>query len=106
MALSLRYLGRPHSAIKDNVWRRRPEHIFRLYEDWQADGVIIQKQIYCHPHGTDMYALWKLFRERNIPYHSFERDSTTPYEQTRLGVESLINLIKYTMTRTAGWSAV
>jgi benzoyl-CoA reductase/2-hydroxyglutaryl-CoA dehydratase subunit BcrC/BadD/HgdB len=102
MALSLRYLGRPHSALKDNVWRRRPEHIYELYEDYQAEGVIIAKQIYCHPHGTDMYALWKLFRERNIPYFTFERDSTLPYEQTKIGVEALIDMIRPGMTRTEG----
>ena len=104
MAIGLRYLGKPHSALKDNVWRRRPEHIYQLYEDFQADGVIIAKQIYCHPHGTDMYAVWKLLRERNIPYHTFERDTTLPYEETSLGIETLIGMIKPGMTRIAGWS--
>jgi benzoyl-CoA reductase subunit C len=104
MAIGLRYLGKPHSALKDNVWRRRPEHIYQLYEDWQAEGVIIAKQIYCHPHGTDMYAVWKLLRERNIPYVTFERDSTMPYEQTALGIEGLIDVIKPGMTRVQGWS--
>jgi benzoyl-CoA reductase/2-hydroxyglutaryl-CoA dehydratase subunit BcrC/BadD/HgdB len=104
MAIGLRYLSKPHSALKDNVWRRRPDQIFRLYEDYQADGVIIAKQIYCHPHGTDMYAIWKMLRERNIPYHSFERDTTLPYEETRPGVEGLISLIKPGMTRLRGWS--
>ncbi|MDR0851934.1 MAG: 2-hydroxyacyl-CoA dehydratase, partial [Clostridiales Family XIII bacterium] len=78
MALAHRYLERPHHAIKDNNWRRRPEHIYRLYEDWQADCVLIVKQIYCHPHGTDNYAIWKMLRERYVPYHFFERDTTFP----------------------------
>jgi benzoyl-CoA reductase subunit C len=30
LALAHRYLERPHHAIKDNNWRRRPEHIFQL----------------------------------------------------------------------------
>jgi benzoyl-CoA reductase/2-hydroxyglutaryl-CoA dehydratase subunit BcrC/BadD/HgdB len=104
MALSLRYLGRPHSALKDSVWRRRPEHIYQLYEDYQADGAIIAKQIYCHPHGTDMYMVWKLLRERSIPYHTFERDSTLPYEETRQRIAALISMIEPGMTRLAGWS--
>jgi benzoyl-CoA reductase subunit C len=104
MALSLRYLGRPHHAIKDNVWRRRPEHIFELYEDFQADGVIISKQIYCHIHGTDMYMLWKLFRERAMPYHAFERDTTLPYDETRLRIEAFLNMLKPGATRLAGWN--
>lgn len=105
MAIGLRYLGRPHSALKDNAWRRRPERIFQLYEDFQADGVIIAKQIYCHPHGTDMYAVWKLLRERDITYHTFERDTTMPYSETKLRVEGLINMIKPGISRVYGWSS-
>jgi len=105
MAIGLRYMSKPHSALKDNVWRRRPEHIFELSEDFQVDAAIIAKQIYCHPHGTDMYAVWKLLRERSIPYHTFERDTTLPYEETRLGIEALINMVKPGMTRLNGWSS-
>ncbi len=94
MAISLRYLGRPHCALKDNNWRRRPAHIHQLYEDYQAQGVIIAKQIYCHPHGTDNPLIWKILRERNIPFHYFERDTTLPYEETRLRMEAFINMLK------------
>jgi benzoyl-CoA reductase subunit C len=94
MAISLRYLGRPHCALKDNNWRRRPTHIYQLYEDYQAHGVIIAKQIYCHPHGTDNPLVWKVLRERNIPFHFFERDTTLPYEETRLRIEAFINMLK------------
>ena len=104
MAIGLRYLERPHSALKDNVWRRRPQHIYELAEDYHVDGVIIAKQIYCHLQGSDMYAQWRLLRERHIPYHTFERDTTLPYEETRLGIEALINMIKPGMTRLKGWS--
>jgi len=94
MAIALRYLGRPHCALKDNNWRRRPAHIHQLYEDYQAHGVIIAKQIYCHPHGTDNWMIWKFLRERNIPFHYFERDTTLPHEETRLRMEAFINMIK------------
>ena len=104
MAVGLRYMGKPHSALKDNVWRRRPEHIFTLSEDFQVDAAIIAKQIYCHPHGSDMYAVWKILRERNIPYHTFERDTTLPYQETRLGIEALTNMVRQGMTRLDGWS--
>jgi len=105
MAIGLRYMSKPHSALKDNVWRRRPEQIFTLSEDWQADAAIVVKQIYCHCHGSDMYAVWKLLRERSIPYHTFERDTTLPYEETRLGIEALLNMVKPGMTRLNGWSS-
>ncbi len=94
MAIALRYLGRPHCALKDNNWRRRPAHIHQLYEDYQAHGVIIAKQIYCHPHGTDNPLIWKILEERNIPFHYFERDTTLPYEETRLRMEAFINMLK------------
>ena len=102
LALALRYLGRPHRAVKDNNWRRRPDHIFRLYEDYQADGVIIAKQIYCHPHGTDNYMVWKLLRERGIPFHFFERDSTLPCEETRLRIEAFIGMVQPGLSRLVG----
>lgn len=106
MALALRYLGRPHNPIKDNNWRRRPQHIFELFEDFSADGVIIAKQIYCHLHGTDNYAVWKLLRERNIPFLFFERDTTLPETETKLRLESFITIVKQGATHLAGWHKV
>jgi benzoyl-CoA reductase subunit C len=105
-ALTHRYLERPHHAIKDNNWRRRPEHIFRLYEDWQADCVIIAKQIYCHPHGTDNYAVWKMLRERHIPYHFFERDTTLPKSETATRIESLLSMVKPGVNRISGFNQI
>ena len=102
MSIALRYLERPHSAIKDNNWRRRPEHIFQLCEDFQADGAIIAKQIYCHPHGTDNYMVWKLLRERGIPFHYFERDTTLPPEETRLHLEAFLDTVKPGINRIVG----
>ena len=103
MALSLRYLGRPHNPIKDNNWRRRPQHIFELSEDFHVDGAIIAKQIYCHLHGTDNYAVWKLLREREIPFHFFERDMTLPREETELRLEAFLNMLRPGLTRLVGW---
>lgn len=102
-ALALRYLGRPHNPVKDNNWRRRPQHIFELAEDYHVDGAIIQKQIYCHLHGTDNYTVWKLLRERNIPFHYFERDTTLPEEETTLRLEAFLNTLRPGLTRLAGW---
>lgn len=103
MAIALRYLGRPHNPVKDNNWRRRPEHIFQLAEDYHVDGALIQKQIYCHLHGTDNYAVWKVLRERNIPYHYFERDMFLPDEETGLRLEAFLNMLRGGLTRLAGW---
>lgn len=103
MAIGLRYLGRPHSALKDNNWRRRPQHIFELAEDFCVDGALIVKQIYCHPHGTDNYAVWKLLRERGIPYHFFERDNSIPKDETRVRIESFLNMLRPGLVRLRGW---
>lgn len=102
-AIALRYLGRPHNPIKDNNWRRRPQHIFELSEDYFVDGVIIAKQIYCHLHGTDNYSVWKMLRERNIPYTYFERDTTLPVEETRLRLEAFLNMLRPGLTHLMGW---
>jgi benzoyl-CoA reductase subunit C len=103
MAIGLKYLGRPKNPIKDNNWRRRPQHIFQLAEDWNVDGALVVKQIYCHLHGTDNYAVWKILRERYIPYHFMERDMTLPVEETKLRLESFMNMLKPGLTHLAGW---
>ena len=103
MALVLRYLGKPHSAMKDSNWRRRPQHIFELTEDYMVDGVLVVKQLLCVPHGSDNYAVWKLLRERNIPFHFFERDTTLPIVETRIRLESFLNMIRPGVTRIRGW---
>jgi benzoyl-CoA reductase subunit C len=106
MAISLKYLGRPKNPIKDNNWRRRPQHIFQLAEDYNVDGALVVKQIYCHLHGTDNYAVWKILRERYIPYHFFERDTTLPVEETQLRLESFMNMLKPGINHLAGWHKV
>jgi benzoyl-CoA reductase subunit C len=103
MAIAMRYLGRPHSALKDNNWRRRPQRIFELSEDYFIDGVLIAKQIYCHPHGLDNYEIWKLLRERSIPFHYFEHDLPLPREETRLRLAAFLNMMRPGLTRLSGW---
>ncbi len=103
MAISLRYLARPHHPLKDNNWRRRPQHIFELAEDFHVDGAVIAKQVYCHPHGTDNYAVWKILRERNIPYLYFERNMQLPEEEFTLKLESFLNMLRPGLTRLVGW---
>ncbi len=96
MAISLRYLGKPHCALKDNNWRRRPAHIHQLLEDFNAKGVVISKEIYCHPHGTDNPELWKQFREHYVPFHYLERDTTKPGREIEVRLEAFINMIRAT----------
>jgi benzoyl-CoA reductase subunit C len=102
-ALTYRYLGRPHSAMKDNNWRRRPQHIFELSEDYMADGVLIVKQLVCQAHGADNYAVWKMLRERNIPFHFFERDTTLPKAETLSRIEAFLDMLRPGITRIRGW---
>ena len=106
MAISLKYLGRPKNPIKDNNWRRRPQHIFELAEDYNIDGALVVKQIYCHLHGSDTYAVWKILRERYIPYHFFERDTMLPVEETNLRLEAFMNMLKPGLNHLAGWHKV
>ena len=58
--------------------------------------MIIAKQIYCHPHGTDNPHMWTILRERNIPFHYMERDTMADTEvSTRL--EAFINMLQGVM---------
>ena len=103
MSLALRYLSRPHSALKDNNYRRRPQHIFELAEDFSVDGVLLEKQIYCHSHGSDMYAVWKILRERYIPFHYFERGNMLPEDETAARLESFLSMLKPGLNHLHGW---
>ena len=103
MALALRYLGRPHSAIKDNNWRRRPQRIFEMAEDYGVDGALIAKQVYCHCHGTDAYMVWKQLRERSIPFHYFERVNFLQEEETLSRLESFLAMLKPGLNHLYGW---
>ncbi len=103
MALALRYLDKPRNPVKDNNWRRRSQHIFELAEDFNVDGVIIAKQVYCHLHGTDNYMVWKLLREREIPFLFLERDTTLPPEETSMRLEAFLNMLRPGLNRLVGW---
>jgi benzoyl-CoA reductase subunit C len=94
LALSLRYLDKPHCALKDNNYRRRPAHICQLIETYNVKGVIIAKQVYCHPHGTDNPIIWQTLRDRHIPFHYLERDTTLPVGETRTRIEAFINMLQ------------
>ena len=103
MSLALRYLDRPHSALKDNNWRRRPQRIFEMAEDYSIDGALIAKQIYCHPHGSDTYMVWKLLRERNIPFHYFERSNLLPGDEMLSRLESFLAILRPGLNHIYGW---
>ena len=92
---------------RKNYWNSADENtrkaIFELAEDYFVDGVIIAKQIYCHQHGTDNFMVWKLLRERMIPFHFIERDMTLPKEETELRLEAFLNVIRPGLTRITGF---
>jgi benzoyl-CoA reductase subunit C len=94
MALSLRYLGKPHCALKDNNYRRRPAFILQLLEDYNVQGVIIAKQINCHPHGTDNPIIWTTLRDRHVPFHYLDRDTTLSVGDTRIRIEAFLNMLQ------------
>ncbi|MCL2121345.1 MAG: 2-hydroxyacyl-CoA dehydratase [Clostridiales bacterium] len=104
LAIALRYLEKPRSAMKDSNWRHRLQHIFEMTEDFMVDGVLIGKQLVCQPHGSDNYAIWKLLRERAIPFHFFERDTTLPIDETSVRIEAFLDMIRPGITRVRGWN--
>jgi benzoyl-CoA reductase/2-hydroxyglutaryl-CoA dehydratase subunit BcrC/BadD/HgdB len=104
LSIALRYLEKPRSAMKDSNWRYRLQHIFELTENYAVDGVLIGKQLVCQPHGSDNYAVWKMLRERSIPFHFFERDTTLPIDETIIRVEAFLDMLRPGITRIRGWN--
>lgn len=94
MAISLRYLGKPHCALKDNNWRRRPAFIHQLYEDYNARGVIIAKQTYCHPHGTDNPHMWTTLKEKYVPFHYIEHSTPLASGEITARIEAFIDMLE------------
>ena len=103
LALAIRYLERPISAMKDSNWRHRPQHIFEMSEYFGVDGVLIAKQIVCQAHGADNYAVWKMLLERSIPFHFLERDTTLPPIETKIRIEAFLDMLRPGITRVRGW---
>ena len=94
LAISMRWLDKPHCALKDNNYRRRPEFIYQLCEGYNVQGIIISKQIYCHTHGVDNPHIWAKLRERNIPFHYMDRDATVPEGETQTRIEAFIDMLQ------------
>ena len=93
MALSLRYLDKPRHPLKDISYARRPERIAEMIEDWHVQGVVLLKQKFCHPHGTDFPSIWKILRERQVPFLYIEEDTTIPTIEVKADIEGFLETI-------------
>jgi benzoyl-CoA reductase subunit C len=93
MALSLRYLDKPRHPLKDISYARRPERIVEMIEDYHVNGVILMKQKFCHPHGTDFPSIWKILRERQVPFLYIEEDTTIPTVEVKADIDGFIETI-------------
>ncbi|MBI4296029.1 MAG: 2-hydroxyacyl-CoA dehydratase [Chloroflexi bacterium] len=90
MAISMRYLDKPNCPIKDIYYAHRPERIASLVEDYNVQGIIIAKQKSCHPHGTDNPLIWKMLRDRVIPFLYFESDMVSSGGENRTRIEAFM----------------
>jgi benzoyl-CoA reductase/2-hydroxyglutaryl-CoA dehydratase subunit BcrC/BadD/HgdB len=56
--------------------------------------VIIDKQTYCDPHGSDNHRIWATLRERHIPFHFMERDTNFSEGEMETRIEAFIDMLK------------
>jgi benzoyl-CoA reductase subunit C len=95
MALTMRYLDKPHCAIKDNRYRRRTIHIQHLAEDYNVHGAIILMQRYCSANGFDNPFVADALKERMVPFHFIElMDMTIPTGETITRMEAFIDMLR------------
>jgi benzoyl-CoA reductase subunit C len=94
MAIAMRYLDKPPCPEKEIRYPSRPAHLLQLIERFNVQGVVIDKQIYCDPHGSDNHRIWATLRERYIPFHYIERDTTLPAGEMEARIEAFIDMLK------------
>jgi benzoyl-CoA reductase subunit C len=93
IAIARRYLDKPPCPEKEIRYASRPAHILQLIERFNVQGVIIDKQIYCDPHGSDNHQIWAALKERHVPFHYIERDTTLPVGDTEARIEAFIDML-------------
>ncbi|MBI4296542.1 MAG: 2-hydroxyacyl-CoA dehydratase, partial [Chloroflexi bacterium] len=94
IAIAMRYLDKPHCPLKDIRYRRRPTHIQHLAEDYDVQGVVMSLQKYCVPHHFDNPFVMDALRERGIPFHLLERDTTIPVGETQTRIEAFLDIFR------------
>ena len=98
LAIALRYLDKPHCAIKDNRYRRRTTRIQQLAEDYNVQGAIVAMQRYCAPNGFDTPFVVDALKERLIPFHFLELlDTTFSEAETITRMEAFLDMVRSTM---------
>ena len=93
MAIARRYLDKPPCPEKEIRYASRPAHILQLIERFNAKGVIIDKQTYCDPHGSDNHRIWAALKERRIPFHYMERDTNLAQGDLEARLEAFIDML-------------
>lgn len=94
-AIATRYINRRPCPAKDSDERRRLPHILKLAKDWNVEGVIVQQQKFCDPHGYDTPAIQSMLKENGIPSLFLEFDVTTPAGQFRTRIEAFLEMIQF-----------
>ena len=94
LAIARRYLDKPACPEKEIRYANRPAHILELIERFNVQGVVIDKQIYCDPHGSDNHRIWATLKERHIPFHYMERDTTLPIGELEARLEAFIDMLQ------------
>lgn len=92
--LAQRYLYKIPCARMMNSEEIRVQHILKLIEEKDVDGVIYVSLKFCIVHSYDLYEIRKQLNTRNIPFISIESDySNRGMDLIRTRIEAFIEML-------------
>ncbi|CAA7601112.1 FldB/FldC dehydratase alpha/beta subunit [Acididesulfobacillus acetoxydans] len=94
LEIANRYVDRVPCPTKDWPQRKRLEHIQKLIEDYDVQGVIVIQQKFCDPHELDIPAIQKVLKGKGIPTLFLEFDVTAPLGPFRIRVEAFLEMMR------------
>ena len=93
-AIAARYIDRVPCPSKDWEKRLRFEHIQKLIQDYQVQGVMVIQQKFCDPHELDIPPLMEFLKEKDIPTLFLEVDVTMPAGQFQVRIEAFLEMLQ------------
>lgn len=91
LAIAHRYLDKPRCPLKDTRFRRRIAHISQMAEDYNVKGAIVVLQKFCHGHQYDTSPITSALKQRYIPTHIVELDTTIPVGEFKTRIEAFLD---------------
>jgi len=93
-SIAERYVKRVPCPTKDWPKRLRLEHILKLADEYNVQGVILLQQKFCDPHELDIPPIKEAFKKIGIPTLFLELDVTVPVGQFKIRAEAFLEILR------------